>query len=176
MTILVLQELKMDPAFDKKLGDGRWKQARICDLITGNHYTNTATLISLSKKYAADPASALVYLLQKQLITMNLWQEDHQHSISDFIDHLSICGRFSNMQGREMAVDIFRERYTSTVKGLTSEPSFEFSEDGVIKPYDEKILKEDIVRVISFDDTWNEQNYLVETRACWFLFSWLTMA
>ncbi len=176
MTILDLQELKMNPAYDTKLGDGRWQQVKVCELITSDHFHNTATLLSLSKKYTHDPAAALIYLLQKQLITMNLWNQDREHSISNFIDLLCIWGRFSNRKGKEMNVDVFRERYTSTVEGLTSVPSFEFSEDGVIKPYDEKILKEEIVRVISFDDTWNEQNYLVETRECWFLFSWLTMA
>ncbi len=175
MAILDLLELKKDPDFDKKLGNGRWKQTRVYEFITDDHLANTAALVSLPKEYAEDPASALVYLLQKQLITMKLWTENQQDSIGHFIDQLSICGRFSNMQGREMAVEVFRERYTSTIESLTSKPSFQFTEEHVAKPYEEKILDEDILRVILFDDTWNEQNYFVETATNWILFSWLTM-
>ncbi len=164
---------------DLKLQDGIWQYATVCDLSTNSVFWNRAAFITLSKDYATEASSALVYLLQKEAKTLSLWQKEWGNrtpAISDFIKCIATWGRFTNTAGYAIPIEEFWKSYNATIEGLLAEPSFEYNEEGITKPYVQRLVKEDIEQVICFDNKWNEQNFLVETSAAWILFNWGTMA
>lgn len=164
---------------EKLLEDGCWKQAVFYDLSTDSTYWNRASLVSLPKAYAKDASVALLYLLQKEAHTLSLWEkkwEDTPPSIEQFINSILAWGRFSNTIGRNVSIDHFWKEYTTILEGITLEKSFEFSKDEIPSAYTEVLRKEDLVQVICFDDTWKEQNYLIETLTTWTLYNWVTAA
>lgn len=176
--MLNLSDLANNSSIELKLTDGNWQQAVVSDLNTNSTFWNRASFISLSKDFAADAATALLYLLQKESKALSLWEKQWGNSIpttADFVSALLTWGRFTNATGNSVAIDKFWNSYNATITGITSEPSFEYTEEGVGKVYTQKMVKEDILQVICFD-AWNEQNFLVETTTQWILFSWLTMA
>jgi hypothetical protein len=164
---------------DLDLENGTWQHATACDLNTSSTFWNRATLIILSKEYETAASSALVYLLQKEAKTLGLWEQewgDSTPAISDFIKRLSVWGRFTKMAGCPISVEKFWKSYNATIEGIISQASFEYTEDGIAKPYMQHLHKKDIEQVTCFDDTWNEQNFFIETTTRWLLFSWGTMA
>ena len=168
-----------DLSNDLKLRDGIWQFASACDLNTNSIFWNRAALITISKKYTTEPSSALIYLLQKEAKTLALWQEEWGSSTPtavDFLRCLSAWGRFTNTVGYSIPIEKFWISYNATIEGIITQPSFEFCEEGTARPYTRHLVKEDIEQVICFDDTWNEQNFLIESSTEWILFSWETMA
>ncbi len=168
-----------DLSNDLKLEDGTWQYATVCDLNTNSIFWNRAALITLSKDYATEASSALIYLLQKEAKTLALWEQEwgsNTPAMSDFIKCISAWGRFTNTVGYAIPIEEFWKSYNATINGITSEPSFEYNEEGIAKPYAQHLVKEDIEQVICFDDKWNEQNFFIETSAEWILFNWGTMA
>ena len=161
------------------LADGTWQNASVYDLNTNSVFWNRAALIILSKDYATEASSALIYLLQKEAKALALWKQEWGHNtpaMGDFIKCISAWGRFTNTTGYAISVEEFWKNYNATIDGITSEPSFEYNEEGIAKLYVQHLVKEDIEQVICFDDTWNEQNFLIESSTEWILFSWETMA
>ena len=165
--------------FHLKLGDGTWQHALVADISTDSLFWSRATFVQLPKLHAEEPVSALIYLLEKEARHLGLWQQEwgaEIPSVQDFIQHLSIWGRFTNTAGIPMSIDEFWKSYEGTVDGITSQPAFEYSEEETVKPYTPQLVKEDIQQVFCFDNEWNEQNFLIETAGSWILFNWVTMA
>ncbi|TWI79137.1 hypothetical protein IQ13_3538 [Lacibacter cauensis] len=177
--MLNLSDLADNPSNDRKLTDGNWQYAVACDLHTDSTFWNRASFISLSKDYAADASAALLYLLQKESKVLSLWEKQWGDGIptaAAFVSALLAWGRFTNTNGQNLIIEKFWKSYIGTITAITSEPSFEYTEKGEKKVYAEKIIKEDILQVLCFDDSWNEQNFLIETNTEWILFNWVTMA
>ncbi len=177
--MLNILDFPNDLSNDSKLKDGTWQHVVVCDMSTSSVFWNQASLITLSKKYTTEASSALLYLLQKEVKTLALWEQqwhDHTPSISDFIKCIEVWGRFANTVGYAVSIEEFWKVYTATINGIISDPSFEYNEEGIAKPYTQHLVKEDIKHVICFDDTWNEQNFFIETSTRWMLFNWTTMA
>lgn len=167
------------PIPDNILEDGCWKEAVFHDLSTDSLYWNRASLVSISKRYAKGASTALIYLLQKEAHTLLLWKkewDDAPPSPEQFVNSISAWGRFSNSSGRSIPPDDFWKKFTSIMEGITSEKSFQFSINGTPAAYCEVLKKEDLLQVICFDDTWAEQNYLIETPAGWVLYNWVSGA
>ncbi|NTS41702.1 hypothetical protein HRG84_12370 [Flavisolibacter sp. BT320] len=159
--------------------DGTWQYATVCELSTTSEFWNRASLVILSKSHTSHPAAALLYLLQKEAKFLSLWEDEWEvntPTVEEFITHLSIWGRFTNSTGKEVPVQKFWERYAATINGIQAEPSFEYSEEGKVKPFTARLVKEEIEQVFCFDEEWNEQNYFISTGTEWFLFNWVTMA
>lgn len=161
------------------LADGTWQNASVYDLNTNSVFWNRAALIILSKDYATEASSALVYLLQKEAKALDLWEQEwssHTPSIHEFFNCISAWGRFTNTKGYVIPVEEFWKNYQTTIEGITSEPSFEYMVEKMAKPYAHQLNKDDIKQVTCFDNEWNEQNFFIETSAEWILFNWVTMA
>lgn len=167
------------PVPENILEDGCWKKAVFYDLSTDSQYWNRASLVSISKLYAKDASAALIYLLQKEAHILLLWKkewDDAPLSLEQFMNSILAWGRFSNSTGRSIPSDDFWEKFTSTMEGITSEESFQFSINETPAAYCEVLKKEDLLQVVCFDDTWAEQNYLIETPAGWVLYNWVSGA
>ncbi len=163
------------PQNDYLLQDGNWQKADFYDLSTSSTFWNRAIVITLSKIYAATNAAALIYLLQKQAKALNIWERqwhDTTPAIQDFIKFFIAEKGFTNTNGKLIPAESFWEQYSATVAGITTEPGFEFSKNEIAEPYTDLLSKEDIIQVTCFDDTWNEQNFLIETNTGWVLFHW----
>ena len=163
------------PQNDYLLQDGNWQKADFYDLSTSSIFWNRAIVITLSKIYAATNAAALIYLLQKQAKALNIWERqwhDTTPAIQDFIKFFIAEKGFTNTNGKLIPAESFWEQYSATVAGITTEPSFECSKNELSEPYNNLLSKEDIIQVTCFDDTWNEQNFLIETKSAWVLFHW----
>ncbi len=163
------------PQNDYLLQDGNWQKADFYDLSTSSTFWNRAIVVTLSKIYAATNATALIYLLQKEAKALNIWQRqwhDTTPSIQEFIQFFIAEKGFTNTSGKLMSAEKFWEQYSATIAGITAAPGFEFSKNELPKPFTELLSKADILQVTSFDDTWNEHNFLIETKTEWVLFHW----
>ena len=79
---------------------------------------------------------------------------------------------FTNTQGKPIAIKDFWEKYSATIKGITAKPSFEFTKNDEPETFVELLNKEELIQVICFDDSWEEENYLIETKNSWVLYHW----
>ncbi len=163
------------PQNDYLLQDGNWQKADFYDLSTTSAFWNRAIVVTLSKIYAATNATGLIYLLQKQTKTLNIWQRrwhDTTPAIQEFINFFIAEKGFTNTNGKLISAESFWEQYSATLAGIAAAPGFEFSRNEKAESFTDLLNKEDIIQVTCFDDTWNEQNYLIETKTEWVLFHW----
>ncbi len=163
------------PQNDYLLQDGNWQKADFYDLSASSTFWNRAIVITLSKIFAATTATALIYLLQKQAKALNIWERqwnDTTPTIQEFINFFIAEKGFTNTNGNLISAEKFWEQYIATIGGITTTPGFEFSKNEILEPFTDLLSKEDILQVTCFDDTWNEQNYLIETKTEWVLFHW----
>lgn len=147
------------------------------DISTSSIFWNRASVVFLPKVYAATASLALLCLLQKEAHALLLWQQewkDRTPSIEEFINTITVWGRFTNMQGKNVAVGEFWKKYNDTIQGLINEPDLEFTRDGIIEKYTPLLIEKELIQAICFDESWKEQNYLVETTTRWALFHWAT--
>lgn len=160
---------------DYLLTDGNWQKADFYNLATSSLFWNNAMFFIISKEYAKTNAEALIYLLQKQAKALKIWEREWDiatPAIHDFIKFFIAEKGFTNTEGKLIAAESFWEQYCATVSGITTEPSFEFSKNEIAEPFTDLLSKENIIQVTCFDDTWNEQNFLIETNTEWVLFHW----
>lgn len=163
------------PQYDGLLQDGNWQKADLYDLTSGSTFWNRAIIITLPKIYAKTNAAALIYLLQKQTHALNIWEREWGNitpTIPDFINFFIAEKGFTNTEGKLISVEGFWEQYSATIAGITKTPGFEFSKNEIPEPFTDLLSKENIIQVTCFDDTWNEQNFLIETNTEWVLFHW----
>ncbi len=149
------------------------------DISTSSIFWNRASIVFLPKTYAATAPMALLCLLQKEAHSLSLWQNEWRDTIptvEEFINTIIVWGRFTNMQGKNVVVAKFWEKYNDTIQGLIKEPDVEFTKDGIIQKYTPILVEKEIIEVICFDESWKEQNYLIETTTGWALFHWATAA
>ena len=149
------------------------------DISTSSIFWNRAAVVILLKAYAATAPMALLSLLQKEAHSLSLWQKewkDRTPSIEEFINTITVWGRFTNMQGKNVAVGEFWKKYNDTIQGLINEPDLEFTRDGIIETYTPLLIEKELIQAICFDESWKEQNYLVETTKGWALSHWATAA
>nr|WP_294905336.1 hypothetical protein [uncultured Lacibacter sp.] len=174
-----INELANDVSNGLKLRDGTWQHAVVYDLSTSSDFWNKASIVAIAKDHAKDPVSAFIYLLQKEMKSMSLWEQQWGNelpAITDFVKQLELWGRFSNCSGYEVTIEKFWKSYDATISGITSDAGFVYSKEGVETSYTHQLEKEKILQVICFDDHWNEQNFFIETTEEWILFNWVTMA
>ncbi|HEY8690630.1 MAG TPA: hypothetical protein VIM07_15440 [Chitinophagaceae bacterium] len=167
------------PLNDHLLQDGIWQKADFYDLSTGSTFWNRAGMITLTKTYAQTPATALIYLLQKETRVLQIWERewgDTTPTVHDFIHFFMAEGGFTNAEGQLITIESFWEKYSATITGITAAPGFEFSKNEIAGPFTDLLNKAEIIQVICFDDTWDEQNFLIETETDWVLFHWASAA
>lgn len=161
--------------FNAALKDNNSQQATFYDLTTDSLFWNRASLICLPKTITASPEIALLYLLQKEAKTLIIWQQQWGNNLptaNEFIEYTITQKRFSNPIGKPISTESFWKEYKGTINGITAEAGFEFTVNEVQKPYKELLQAEDIQSVICFDNTWQEQNYFIETEKEWILYHW----
>lgn len=164
---------------DYLLQDGNWQKADFYDFSTGTTFWNRAIVITLSKIYAATNVTALIYLLQKQAKVLNIWEAAWRTTtptVQEFITFFIEQKGFRNTQGKPVSLEFFWKKYSSTITGITTETSFEFSRNNKEENYVSLLNKNDILQVICFDDNWNEENFLIETKTQWVLYHWSSAA
>lgn len=162
---------------DKLLYDGTWQKADFYDLNTNSSFWNRACITTLSKTYTQDPTAAIIYLLQKECKALKIWERAWANispTIPDFINFILTEKRFSNPVGKPISAESFWQEYTGTINGITAEAGFEFTLNEIQKPYEELLQLKDIKNIICFDNTWQEQNYFIETEKEWILYHWTT--
>ena len=167
------------PQYDGLLQDNNWQKADLYDLTTGSTFWNRAIIITLPKIYAETNTVALIYLLQKQTHALDIWEREWGNitpTIHDFINFFIAEKGFTNTEGQSISAEFFWEKYSPTIEGITAEPGFEFSKNDIAEPYTNLLNKGDIIQVICFDDTWDEQNYFIETTTEWVLYHWSSAA
>lgn len=62
------------------------------------------------------------------------------------------------------------------LKEVITAPNFEFTKNETALHFMTILDKEEIIQVICFDDTWDEQNFFIETKTAWVLFHWSSAA
>ena len=160
---------------DYLLTDGNWQKADFYELETSSSFWNKAVVITLTKDFAKTNVEALIYLLQKQAKALGIWENEWNTTtptLQSFIHFFIAEKGFTNTQGKPMAIQDFWEKYSATIKGITAEPSFEFTKNDEPETFFELLNKEEIAQVICFDDSWEEENYLIETKTSWVLYHW----
>jgi hypothetical protein len=160
--------------YDGLLTDNNWQHARFYRLDSGSVFWNTASIISLQKTYADTAEAALLYLLQKEAHFLSLWPEEWQKgkpTAKAFIDSVIAGGCFTNTKGEPMAPENFREKFSNTMDGLM-QTGVEYFIDGVVVSQPVFFDPNEIIRVICFDDSWQEQNYFIEANTEWILYHW----
>lgn len=164
---------------DHLLMDGNWQKADFYDLSTGSSFWNRAGIMTLPKIYAQTPATALIYLLQKECKVLQIWEKEWgitTPTIPGFITFILAEKRFTNSKGQLISIESFWEKYSATITGITAAPGFEFSKNEIAEPFTLLLNKEEIIQVTCFDDTWDEQNFFIETETAWVLFHWASAA
>jgi hypothetical protein len=173
-----LTDLFTSSVDDHLLTDGNWQKADFYTLATSNSLWNNAMVIVLSKESAKTIDKALIYLLQKQTKALGIWEAEWNSTtptLSQFIHFFIAEKGFTNSQGNPIAIEYFWNKYSVTIAGITAETSFEFTKNDEPIPYINLLNKEDITEVICFDDSWEEENYLIETTTSWVLYHWSTI-
>ena len=82
---------------------------------------------------------------------------------SDFINAIIAIGSFSNMKGERVSIESFRKEFIGTIEALIAQPNFEFPKNAIVTPYKDVLQKKDIKSVICFNNTWQKQNFFIET-------------
>ncbi len=155
--------------------DGTWQKADFYDVSTGSSFWNRAGIITLSKTYTQTPAAAIIYLLQKECKALKIWGKEWgiaTPTIPDFIKFILAEKRFTNSEGQLISIESFWGKYSATITGITAEPDFEFRKNEMAAPFILLLNRMEIKQVICFDDSWDEQNFLIETETDWFLYHW----
>ncbi|HSN61924.1 MAG TPA: hypothetical protein VLR49_13370 [Ferruginibacter sp.] len=161
------------------LAKSSWEQATVYRLSTGSTYWNTASVISLPKDCAATAPVALLYLLQAEARSLEIFADHLENafpSTAEFINAVLAERRFSNNIGKEVSIESFWKTFVATMQGMVSQEGFEFTVNAVATPYQELLHKNVILHVICFDESWQEQNYFIETSGHWMLYNWTTGA
>ena len=147
------------------------------DISTSSIFWNRASVVFLPKVYAATAPLALLCLLQKEAHALSLWQNewmDTTPTVEEFINTITVWGRFTNMQGKNVAVEEFWKKYNDTIQGLINEPDLECTKDGIIQPYTAILLEKELIQAICFDESWKQQSFFIETKQQWILYYWST--
>ncbi len=166
-----------DAVDEHLLHDGTWQKADFYDLSTNNRFWNRAGIITLSKTFTASAAAAIIYLLQKECNALKIWERTWgtgSPTVSDFINFVLSEKAFTSDKGLPVSEESFWEKYSAFINAITAEPGFEFSKNEEAQPFTELIIKDEIMQVICFDDTWDEENYFIETNKEWILYQWAT--
>jgi len=170
-----LTELYTSSLDDYLLTDGNWQKADFYTLETSNSFWNKAIVIVLSKEFATTIDKALLYLLQKQAKALGIWENEWHTTtptLQSFIHFFIAEKGFTNTQGKPIAIEDFWDKYSATINGITAEPSFEFMKNDEPETFFELLNNEELTQVICFDDSWEEENYLLETKTSWVLYHW----
>ncbi|MFV5702507.1 hypothetical protein ACM55F_11600 [Flavobacterium sp. XS2P12] len=173
-----LTELYNSSLDDYLLIDGNWQKADFYTLATSSSFWNTAMVIVLSKEFAPTIDKALIYLLQKQAKALQIWEKEWNTTtptLQSFIHFFIAEKGFTNSRGNPISIEDFWDKYSATIEGITAEPSFEFTKNDEPETFSELLNKEEITQVICFDDSWEEENYLIETETHWILYHWSSM-
>lgn len=160
---------------DNVLANGNWELASYYELSSNSLFWNRAAIIKLSVTVTKIAEEALLYLLQKQANSLGIWEQNWSNeipTIKDFLKFFTAEKGFNNIEGNIISPVIFWEKYNSIIKGLIEETDVVFTRDGNAISYFDLIQLNDLIRVICFDDEWNEQNYFIETKNEWMLFHW----
>lgn len=176
--------MNLNTLFDASLNnqllqDGNWQKADFYDLSTGSTFWNRAGIISLPKKVAQTRSMAFIYLLQKESKALGIWEQtwsDTTPTLPVFIQFVLDEKRFTNVEGRYITIESFWEKYNATIEGIIAEPDFECSKNEIVIPFTDMLNKAAMIQVTCFDDTWNEQNFFIETETEWVLFHWASAA
>ena len=156
-----------------------WQHAIFYDFSTGSIFWNRAVVVRLPKSVADSPEEAMLYLLQKEAVVLEIWEpsgENHADTAEAFINAVITGGRFRNYSGEKVSTESFWEKYSATIESLRTEPDFEFSVNGVARNYFDLLNPSNILHVTCFDNSWQEQNFFIETTDSWFLYHWSTAA
>lgn len=170
-----LTELYTSSLDDYLLTNGNWQKADFYELETNNSFWNKAIIITLLKEVAKTNIEATIYLLQKQAKSLGIWENEWNTTtptLQSFIHFFIAEKGFTNSQGKPIAIEDFWGKYNATIDGITGEPNFEFTKNNEPETFFNFLNKEDITQVICFDDSWEEENYLLETKTSWVLYHW----
>ena len=173
-----LTELYTSSSNDYLLTDGNWQKADFYELETSSSFWNKAIIITLPKAFAKTNVEALIYLLQKQVKALGIWENEWNTTtptLQSFIHFFIAEKGFTNSQGKPIDIEYFWEKYSATIDGITAELSFEFTRNNEAIPFFNLLNKEELRQVICFDDSWEEENYLLETKTSWVLYHWSTI-
>ena len=173
-----LTELYTSSLDDYLLTDGNWQKADCYKLETSSSFWNTAIVIVLSKEFAKTSEKALIYVLKKQAKALGIWETEWNTTtptLQSFIQFFIAEKGFTNSQGKPITIEDFWEKYIATINGITSEHSFEFTKNDEAIPFFNLLNKEELIKVICFDDSWEQQNFLLETKTKWVLYQWTTV-
>lgn len=165
--------------YDNHLNDGSWQHATIYNLDSASTFWNAASIISLPKQHATTAPGALLYLLQAEAKALTIWHNCWGNAVpatNDFVTTIMAQKRFTNTTGRATSTEIFWKEFKDCMAGLTSGDGFQLTINGIATPYKELLQQDDLVQVICFDESWQEQNYFVETTHSWLLYHWSTAA
>lgn len=173
-----LTELYTSSSDDYLLTDGNWQKADFYTLETSSSFWNKVIIITLPKAFAKTNVEALIYLLQKQAKELGIWKNEWNTTtptLSQFIHFFIAEKGFTKSQGNPIAIENFWNKYSATIKGITDEPSFEFTKNDELISFFNLLNKEELTQVICFDDSWEEENFLLETKTSWVLYHWNTI-
>lgn len=170
-----LESIAQNEKYKDVLQNGHSNLADFYDFDSDEGTQGRAIVLILSKAATKNADEALIYLLQKQTKMLGIWErelEKSNPSLSEFIQFFISEKGFENIIGKVADRDGFWESYQSTITGIANAENFECSKNGIHCEYNTLLHKEGIKQVICFDDSWQEQNFFIETELDWVLYHW----
>lgn len=170
-----LKTLYNSPKYDYLLISKNWQKADFYALESNNVFWNKSIIINLPKEFAKNNTEALIYLLLKEAKELNICKSEwniNTPKTKQFIEFVVSEGGITNTLGKIISNSLFYEIYIETIENLKSDPSFEFSKNNKIEMYSELINLKYIQKVICFDNSWKEHNFLIEAKNNWFFYHW----
>ena len=166
---------------DKELPDGLltnhiWKQVDFYRFCSDSKYWGCAHLNKLPKTSTANPAEALLYLLQAERFYLRYPNAADAGTVTSFFNDAIADGYFANPTGKAITTAVFQQHYEDIMKGIEEEESFEVYKNGEQQLPEQLPQIADVLFVTAYANEWNNRQYFIESEDAWLLFGWATMA
>ncbi len=170
-----LEVIGQNKKYFNLLQDSNVALADFYDLDSNDSSGGRALVTTISKAVTTDADAAIIYLIQNQTKMLGIWEQEWEKSnpsLSEFIQFFISEKGFENTVSKVADKNDFWESYHSTINGITKAENFECCKNGMPSEYKTLLHKDEIKQVICFDDSWQDQNFFIETELDWVLYHW----
>jgi len=107
----------------------------------------------------------LLYLLQRTCYEQEAWDKNQAWNLlpKQFINFILSEGYVTNISSQETDIEAFWKDYQQLLTPLLKEEDFTLMKDGILTPYTAIMEKASLAQVWSFDNQWNNKQYLIKT-------------
>lgn len=160
---------------DNLLTNNTWKKVDFYRFCSDSQFWGCAHLNKLHKICTANPAEALVYLLQAERIHLQYQNATDTGTIPLLFNNAITDGYFANPAGEAITTAIFQIMYEGVMNGIGEDDNFEVYKNGQLQLPEQLLQIEDVLFVTAYANEWNDRQYFIETTNAWMLFGWTSM-